>query len=120
MEALEAGAKAKGAVKWFDERRGFGFVVLENTNQELFLHNSVLPRKRDACMTRTPRSPGFWLNSNVEWPFELTTDRQRELIVKAVKINRTRRSLTQRFARESTTLKSFTLAKSSLQDVFVV
>ena len=54
MEEKAVGATAVGTVKWFDERKGYGFMVVADTEpvQQLFMHSYVLPRKRDACVPR--------------------------------------------------------------------
>jgi cold shock CspA family protein len=39
----DAGETA-GTVKWYNPTKGFGFVVADNTGDELFLHRSVLDR----------------------------------------------------------------------------
>lgn len=31
---------AKGTVKWFDEEKGFGFIVGEEDNKDYFIHRS--------------------------------------------------------------------------------
>ena len=36
--------ETSGIVKWYNSTKGFGFVVADNTGDELFLHRSVLDR----------------------------------------------------------------------------
>jgi cold shock CspA family protein len=36
--------ETSGTVKWYNPTKGFGFVVADNTGDELFLHRSVLDR----------------------------------------------------------------------------
>ena len=38
-EAEQGGKMAKGAVKWFDPERGFGFILSED-GEDLFFHQS--------------------------------------------------------------------------------
>lgn len=35
----------KGTVKFFNETKGFGFIIEEGTNQEIFVHVSGLKQK---------------------------------------------------------------------------
>jgi CspA family cold shock protein len=32
----------KGVVKWFNNKKGFGFIAQENSNQDLFVHYSSI------------------------------------------------------------------------------
>ena len=34
--------KCKGIVKWFNERKGFGFILAEGTDKDVFVHYSEI------------------------------------------------------------------------------
>jgi CspA family cold shock protein len=34
--------KSKGIVKWFNERKGFGFILAEGTDKDVFVHYSEI------------------------------------------------------------------------------
>ncbi len=54
---------ARGTVKWFNEKRGFGFIVDPNVAGDIFVHFSVI------------QSEGFkTLRENEEVEYELYTD----------------------------------------------
>lgn len=36
------GPRASGRVKWYDERRGYGFIVTDGTGVDVFVHRSGL------------------------------------------------------------------------------
>ena len=38
--------KKKGKVKWFDKRRGFGFIYAEDGKTELFVHYSDIQQEK--------------------------------------------------------------------------
>merc|ERR1719382_78103 len=40
LTALEVGAAMKGACKWFDSTKGFGFIAVEGEEQDVFVHQS--------------------------------------------------------------------------------
>lgn len=35
---------SKGAVKWFDPQKGFGFIALDSGGQDAFIHSSAVER----------------------------------------------------------------------------
>ena len=47
-QALEATVHEAGTVKWYNAIRGFGFIVLDGSGKEVFVHSSALKR---ACIT---------------------------------------------------------------------
>lgn len=65
---------AKGKVKWFNDKKGYGFIVPEDGSKELFVHHSSI------------QGEGFkTLAENQEVEFELeNTDKG----PKAVKVNK--------------------------------
>lgn len=40
--ATATGGKQRGKVKWFDRRRGYGFIVVEGSAEEIFVHRTDL------------------------------------------------------------------------------
>lgn len=43
-QALEATVEEAGTVKWYNAIRGFGFIVLDGSGKEVFVHSSALKR----------------------------------------------------------------------------
>ncbi|MCX7641360.1 MAG: cold shock domain-containing protein [Elusimicrobiales bacterium] len=35
----------KGKVKWFNNKKGFGFIIFENSQDEVFVHYSVIEKQ---------------------------------------------------------------------------
>ena len=35
-----------GRVKWFDAKKGYGFITSENSNKDIFLHVSALEKSK--------------------------------------------------------------------------
>lgn len=73
-------AKVKGTVKWFDPKRGYGFVVDEN-GQDYFVHFSSIEKGRNYT--------GFDDNDEVE--FEVDRSDNKGPVAKAVVLTKEER-----------------------------
>ena len=40
--ATVAGGRQRGKVKWFSRQRGYGFIIVEDSSEEIFVHRSDL------------------------------------------------------------------------------
>lgn len=40
--AVAAGDRLRGKVKWFSRKRGYGFIILEGSGEEIFVHRTDL------------------------------------------------------------------------------
>jgi CspA family cold shock protein len=63
-----------GKVKWFDERKGYGFITLKDTPEDIFVHYSAIFTENKGYRTLLPGQ---------EVEFELMTDARG---LKAVKV----------------------------------
>ncbi|MGC8867876.1 MAG: cold-shock protein [Elusimicrobiales bacterium] len=42
---MEGSKSGKGKVKWFNNKKGFGFIIPENESEEIFVHYSVIEKE---------------------------------------------------------------------------
>ena len=56
-------SRVNGTVKWFDAKKGFGFIKPDNSDKDVFVHISAV---QDARLDR--------LNDNQRISFEMITD----------------------------------------------
>lgn len=42
IKFVESDLMPKGRVKWFDNKKGFGFIVQEESDEDIFVHHSVI------------------------------------------------------------------------------
>ena len=54
-QALEATVEEAGTVKWYNAIRGFGFIVLDGSGKEVFVHSSALKRAGIARLNERQR-----------------------------------------------------------------
>ena len=39
---MAAGGRQRGRVKWFSRQRGYGFIIIEGSEEEIFVHRTDL------------------------------------------------------------------------------
>ena len=63
-----------GRVKWFDSKKGYGFIKVENSEKDVFLHVSALEKSKLRVLKRKLQKEGFFkiikMKSNYEKPSE--------------------------------------------------
>ncbi len=42
---MEENKSGKGKVKWFNNKKGFGFIIGENESEDIFVHYSVIEKE---------------------------------------------------------------------------
>ena len=48
---LKATQRMTGTVKWYDEKKGFGFITLDRDGKDIFLHHTALQPNEDNIIT---------------------------------------------------------------------
>ena len=74
-----------GKVKWFNSKKGYGFITDDETNKDVFLHVSSLEESKLRVLKRKLQKEGFFKVMKMKSTYEKPSERKKRVQTENIK-----------------------------------